>query len=286
VFYETNKKYGIPGHLPHDANSPLTYPGPIAKVGPYHLITSDADLIRKINSARTNYIRGEWYNALRFDPSKDNLATCPPEKHFELRAKLAAGYSGKETVDLEARVDGNVLALVNLIETRYIAENRLFDFGRKAQYFTLDVISDLAYGDPFGFLEKDADQHDYIKITEEQFSMLLTLTVYPWIISALSSPLLKFLLPTEDDPFGFGKFMGQVFFPLFSIPISHVSNTSVPSIAKEKAAERFGPNKKIQKDMLGSFVAHGLSQSEAESEILFQMFVSLPQNPATRFPIL
>jgi len=42
-------------------------------------------------------------------------------------------------------------------------------------------------------------------------------------------------------------------------------------IAKAKAAERFGPNKKVQRDMLGSFVAHGLSQSEAESEILFQM---------------
>ncbi len=44
-----------------------------------------------------------------------------------------------------------------------------------------------------------------------------------------------------------------------------------PRIAKEVAAERFGRDKKVQKDMLGSFVAHGLSQSEAESEILMQM---------------
>ena len=42
----------------------------------------------------------------------------------------------------------------------------------------------------------------------------------------------------------------------------------LPSIAKAVAAKRYGPQKKTQKDMLGSFVAHGLTQSEAESEIL------------------
>lgn len=43
------------------------------------------------------------------------------------------------------------------------------------------------------------------------------------------------------------------------------------SIAKQVSAERFGPNKKVQKDMLGSFVARGITQAEAESEILMQM---------------
>jgi hypothetical protein len=42
-------------------------------------------------------------------------------------------------------------------------------------------------------------------------------------------------------------------------------------IAKKVTAERFGPDKKVRKDMLGSFVAHGLTQKEAESEILLQM---------------
>lgn len=43
------------------------------------------------------------------------------------------------------------------------------------------------------------------------------------------------------------------------------------SIAKKVVAERFGPEKKTQRDMLGSFIAHGLSQEEASSEILMQM---------------
>lgn len=43
-------------------------------------------------------------------------------------------------------------------------------------------------------------------------------------------------------------------------------------IAKEIASERFGRNKKVKRDMLGSFVAHGLTQDEAESEILLQLW--------------
>lgn len=164
--------------------------------------------MREMNGARTTYRRGEWYEALRFDPTKDNISTCPPEKHLKLRAKMAAGYAGKGVEGLEARIDDNILALVRLIETRYVANNRPFDFGRKAQYLTLDVISDLAYGDPFGFLVEDADRYDYIRITEEQFSMLLTMTIYPGIVKLFSSPLLKSLLPTSEDLVGFGKFMG------------------------------------------------------------------------------
>ena len=54
--------------------------------------------------------------------------------------------------------------------------------------------------------------------------------------------------------------------------IIHKTNFgSTASIAKTVAAERFGPSPKVERDMLGSFVAHGLSQNEAESEILLQV---------------
>ena len=42
-------------------------------------------------------------------------------------------------------------------------------------------------------------------------------------------------------------------------------------MAKEVVAERYGENKIHRPDMLGSFVAHGLGQREAEAESLVQM---------------
>jgi hypothetical protein len=43
------------------------------------------------------------------------------------------------------------------------------------------------------------------------------------------------------------------------------------SITKEVVGKRFGPDAKDQRDMLGSFIRHGLTRDEAESETILQM---------------
>lgn len=159
---------------------------------------------------------------------------------------------------LEQRIDDMVTALIDLIKHKYLStptECRPMDFGRKAQYFTLDVISHVSFSEPFGFLATDSDVHQYIQTTEENLPAIIILTVLPWFMNIMGSPLLKRFLPSEKDIVGLGRIMG---------------------IAKQVVAERFGAGKKVRPDMLGSFIAHGLTQSEAESETLVQMYVFLP----------
>lgn len=81
------------------------------------------------------------------------------------------------------------------------------DFAKAAQYFTLDVISDLAFGKPFGFLATDSDVHDYIKMTEESMPVMMVVSVMPWIARLMQTKLFKGLLPSEKDKLGFGKFI-------------------------------------------------------------------------------
>ena len=146
---------------------------------------------------------------MRFHPDKDNLCTLPSSEHGPRRAKMAAGYSGKDLGyhGVEAAVDRTILSLMRMIEDRYIAHNKPFDFGRKAQYFTLDVIADLAYGEPFGFLSRDEDRFGYLAITEKTFTMFLSVTIYPWVYDIMASRVFKFVLPSEQDRTGFGRFM-------------------------------------------------------------------------------
>ncbi|PCD35950.1 hypothetical protein AU210_008505 [Fusarium oxysporum f. sp. radicis-cucumerinum] len=224
--------------------------GSIARVGPNDLLTDDPELMRHILNVRTEYRRSDWYDGMRFDPGKNNILSWRDEdEHFKLRSKMSAGYGGREVENLEPKIDKNILSFMNLLG-QYADEKKPVDFGRRAQFFTLDVISDLAFGEPFGFLETDSDVYKYIQITEETLPAVMVTTVIPWLVKVLSSPLFKSRLPSEKDRLGFGKLMG---------------------IAKQVTAERFGPDKKVQKDMLGSFVAHGLTQKEAESEILLQI---------------
>ncbi|KAK0388572.1 hypothetical protein NLU13_4815 [Sarocladium strictum] len=224
--------------------------GSIARIGPNDIITSDPELMKHVLAVRTEYRRSSWYDGMRFNPARDNcLSWRDEDMHMNLRSKMAAGYSGREIENLEAKIDENIAAWMNLLDS-YVAKDQPFDLGLKAQYFTLDVISHIAFGKPFGFIETDSDVYDYIKTTEETVPMAMVTTVLPWLAKLLRSPIFKAVLPSERDPLGFGKVM---------------------AIAKACAAERFGPEKQTRKDMLGSFVSHGLNQAEVESEILLQI---------------
>lgn len=178
-------------------------------------------------------------------------------------------YSGKENEGVEETVDRNITALINLIRSKYLStdsENKPMDFGRKAQYFTLDIISDLSYREPFGFLATDSNLYDYIDTTEKVFTAALMVTIFPWLNWLLRPPLLKAALPSEKDPLGLGKIIRLT----HRIRIQNIYLLET-SITKKVVAERFGPNKRVQRDMLGSFIAHGLNREEAESEVIIQM---------------
>jgi hypothetical protein len=112
---------------------------------------------------------------------------------------------------MEHTIDENVAGLIRLIDTKYIStrkDYRPMDFGRKAQFFTLDVISSLAFEKAFGDLERDEDVHKYIKMLDEAGPAIILLTVLPSIRALLQLPLLKSLLPNSKDKVGFGKVMG------------------------------------------------------------------------------
>ncbi|RDW80147.1 hypothetical protein BP6252_04785 [Coleophoma cylindrospora] len=228
--------------------------GSIVRIGPNELMTSDPDVLRRMLNTKSPYRRSNWYDALRIDPSHDNvLSERDNEKHNVLRSKMAAGYSGKENEHLELSIDENIANLIRLLEAKYLSTATIYkpvDFAQKAQFFTLDVISDIAFGKAFGYLDTDDDVFSYIKTTEDTIPVMILVGALPWLSQIIQSRLLKSLMPSDKDIYGLGRVMG---------------------VAKRVVSERFGPDKKIQKDMLGSFVNHGLTQREAESETLMQI---------------
>lgn len=112
---------------------------------------------------------------------------------------------------MEGTMDRQVGRLVDLIERKYISDGtsyRPMDFGQKAQFFTLDVISDLAFGKPFGFLEQDADVYDYIKIVDSYLPAMVVMASVPSLARLTHTKMLRGLLPKETDKIGFGAFIG------------------------------------------------------------------------------
>jgi cytochrome P450 len=220
------------------------------------LITSDPDLFRRMNAVRSTFTRGPWYAALKLHPERDNITSYIDEsKHANLRARMAPGYSGKENVHLEADVDAKLLQMFDLISKKYInrpdeGQFTVADLGRITSFFTLDVISTIAFGQSFGFLDKDEDPFGYLDNLAQFLPAIIVFGVYTELTNILKFPWIKSALPKNTDRRGLGGVM---------------------SFAADRVRERFGAKPLIRHDMLASFIAKGLTAAELESETLTQI---------------
>ncbi|CAJ2507174.1 Uu.00g083600.m01.CDS01 [Anthostomella pinea] len=229
--------------------------GPLVRIGPNDLLTDDVEVIRRMNGARSKYGRSNWYHAMRMDPYQDSLfSIMDTPTHDKLKAQLSFGYGGKENPEIEDGVNLQIQHWLDLIRRKYTSNEtdfRPMDFARVTGYFTLDAITKIAYGKEFGYLATESDVYDYMETMEGNVPKLALFSEIPAMGKLLfSHTALKLIGPKLTDKTGIGKLM---------------------AVAHDVVGERFGANPKIRQDMLGSFLRHGISQRQAESEVMFQI---------------
>jgi hypothetical protein len=66
--------------------------GPVVRIGPNHVLISDADTIRRVLAVGSRYTRGPWFDTLRMDPARNNITSeRDMKKHQAVRHVLANG---------------------------------------------------------------------------------------------------------------------------------------------------------------------------------------------------
>ena len=227
--------------------------GSVVRIGPGELITSDPALIRRLSATRrTQYRRSSWYDPNRLDPYEHSMFSLRDDAaHDRLKSRTAAAYAGRENPALEAEVDAVLGQYFTILRERYVATNKPADLATLSQYFTLDSITKVAFGSSFGFLEREEDVHSYLRGILDVAPVMQMSAEIPALASIVASPLVLSLAgPKLTDAKGVGKLM---------------------AVARDIVAERFGPDAKDRRDMLGAFVRNGMSQRECETEALFQI---------------
>lgn len=209
--------------------------GSLARIGPNDLLTDSPAVIRRMSSARSTYTRSSWYEAMRLDPYVDSLLSeMNVGIHDARRARMAAAYSGKENDFLEQDIDACIASFIALIREKYLSKGQVvrpMDFGRKAQFFTLDVITKVSYGESFAFLEKDEDVHAYIETTEALVGWLTLFAVVPFLNAVLNRSWVKEKLgPSPEDESGIGKLMGYVLNFFLAVTLSHQGAVELISV--------------------------------------------------------
>lgn len=150
---------------------------------------------------------------------------------------------------LENDIDDRVVELLNLIRRDYIDPEVALDFTRLSGFFTLDSLTRIAFGKAMGFLEKNEDLFSYFKTSSRLYPIVKCSMHHLTILRILQT--VQKLVPQPSDV-GFGAIVTAV---------------------HQAVRERFhaDPDMDIPADMLNSFMRHGLTQLECESEAILQI---------------
>ncbi|KUJ22530.1 pisatin demethylase [Mollisia scopiformis] len=229
--------------------------GSIACIGPNTLVTNSPELWMRMSAARSPYTKGDWYAGLRLPPGRDNIFSQQDEEiHTKRRAQMADGYAGKTNPTLEPTISRHVQNLIDLLRRKYISSDKVFkpvDMGRKASFFTMDVITDVAFGQPFQNLTDDHDTFSYIQNTEDMIPTILRMATIPALRALFQSKFGALLFPSDKSEKGVGKLMG---------------------VAKQLASKRFAAkDTDVRQDMLSSFISRGLTEDDVMIESVLQI---------------
>ncbi|KAL9121435.1 MAG: hypothetical protein Q9187_002005 [Circinaria calcarea] len=229
--------------------------GPIARIGPNHLLTDDPDLTRRILAAGSRYTRAPWFDSIKINPHEPNIVSeRDTRKHNQLRYKLSNGYTGKGVDDIEQIVDEHLLDWVRRIDTFWVSQpssSKVFDIGKRIQFLTVDLITHLCLGEAFGCIESDSDKFDFLStvqagsVISQQLSVLLEFNSLLFYLSKI--PVFRRLLvPSADDKRGIGKIMGVI---------------------RKAVDRRLESETTPKRDMLGLFLEKGISRDHIQAEL-------------------
>jgi len=190
--------------------------GLLVRVGPNEIVTNDVATIKRISGTDERWARDPYYKTGKFNPYHENLfSRLDPKEHRWAKSRASAAYSGRDTPDLEVGVNELVNTLISTIGSRYATSTPsapvppLLDMGKVSCYFTLDVITRLAFGKEFGYLDEEKDHYGFLGSLHDLWPQMSTCADVPWIRKFLFSPTFLALAgPKPTDKAGFGALMG------------------------------------------------------------------------------
>ncbi|THZ19738.1 hypothetical protein D6C89_07579, partial [Aureobasidium pullulans] len=212
--------------------------------------------------------RDPFYLTGKFNPYHDNLfSRLDLKEHKWAKSRTLAAYSGRKTLDLEVGVNNLIETLIAKIALKYAAPTAnsqtacFLDLGKTSCYFTLDVITRLAFGREFSYLEHEKDHYNFLRSLHDLWPQMST-CIRKFLFS---KPFLTLLGLKTTDKAGFGALIG---------------------VAEHYVAKRFSLDAKLQQDMLltnikGSMMKHGLNQTECETKGLFMIIAGTESTAST-----
>ena len=130
------------------------------------------------------------------------------KEHADLRRMLAGPYSFSNIKKMEPLVDRRIESWLEKLKSEFLETGNEFSFSDWAAYLVFDVISEVAFGKPFGFVSQGADVSNLISSWHTGlWGYGITSRLWPTTTWLKKTPLKKFLVATPEQNFGMGILM-------------------------------------------------------------------------------
>lgn len=180
--------------------------GPVIRITPTLLLVSDSTKLPEIYHGRADksdhYVSGSCgeVEAL-FNMKKHNV-------HSRLR-KIAAGpYSFSNIKKMEPMIDNRMKEWADTIDERYGKTGKAFDLCDQSVFMAYDIVSEIGFGKPFGFVPAGNDIDGLIQGFHDGMTPFgLLARFHPFTTWIKTTPLARFFVAGPEDNSGIGVLM-------------------------------------------------------------------------------
>lgn len=136
----------------HDAHEKL---GSHVRIAPYHVSISDPNAMNDIYGHGAGFLKDAWYDGGA--GQHRNMADARVKSEHQAKRKMLAHiFAQKTIVGLEPAIAEAVGRLVKQVDN-HASSGQQINMRRYLNYFTIDVFSDLLFGESLGCLERGND---------------------------------------------------------------------------------------------------------------------------------
>ncbi|PYH93221.1 cytochrome P450 [Aspergillus ellipticus CBS 707.79] len=169
--------------------------GKIVRIAPGWYSFSDPEALKTIYTHGSKFIKSDWYAAWNFSPNPEEnnmFSYRNSADHPDARRKVAALFSMSAVMAYEPYVN-NCIERLRVQFDSFSETGSMIDLGHWLQCFAFDTISEITFGERFGFLDRGDDVSNPIANLEKGFVASSLTGLMLWL-----RPLVTFLSKLQE----------------------------------------------------------------------------------------
>lgn len=180
--------------------------GPIVRIAPNFVIINDPAYFQMY----FNWNKAKFWRAFRADPVHINHASEEDTELHKAKKKLVMpAYQMSAVAKNEFKIDKHISTLTRRLKER---TGKVMDFVPWTQYAAFDIVMDMVFSNPPGFLENASDVNRLIESIYNLFTVANIPAIFPFLARLIQHPLLfPYIAPKPTDPSGPGYIHGLAY---------------------------------------------------------------------------